>query len=191
MNRRKAIKYFLIIGGGAAGVFAGIKGYKILRYPDLTVLDKHSDLLSELSEVIIPQTESVGAKEAETGKFIIKMVKDCLPKASQNNFIDGIEDLVRYTKNHYSTSFSKCTTEQKNQVLSHFEKEGKPFAAMLGKIQHRIFGDSFFTTLKHFTVLGFCTSQAGATKALRYDYIPGKYVGITSLQSGDKAWATQ
>lgn len=192
MNRRKAIKRFVIVGAGIAAVYAGIKSYKILRYPKLESLLNNQNLISELAETILPGTmNEPGAKEAKIGEFIIKMVKDCTTRSSQNNFIDGIEDLVSYSKDKFDKSFIECSTEQRKHILLHFEQKGKPNSGILGKIQHRFLGDSFFTTLKKFTVLGFCTSKPGATIALRYDYIPGKYIGTVDLQPGDRAWATQ
>ena len=44
--------------------------------------------------------------------------------------------------------------------------------------------------MKELTLLGFFTSEIGATKALRYVAVPGKYVGCIPYNKGDKAWAT-
>jgi hypothetical protein len=40
------------------------------------------------------------------------------------------------------------------------------------------------------TCLGYYTSEIGATKALKYVHIPGKYEACIPLQPGQKAWAT-
>ena len=44
--------------------------------------------------------------------------------------------------------------------------------------------------MKELTLLGFFTSEIGATKALRYVAVPGKYEGCIPYNKGDKAWAT-
>jgi hypothetical protein len=44
--------------------------------------------------------------------------------------------------------------------------------------------------LKELTLLGFFTSEVGATQALRYLPVPGKYDGNVPYKKGDKAWAT-
>jgi hypothetical protein len=44
--------------------------------------------------------------------------------------------------------------------------------------------------LKELTLLGFFTSKPGATQALRYIAVPGKYDGNLPYKKGDKAWAT-
>jgi hypothetical protein len=40
------------------------------------------------------------------------------------------------------------------------------------------------------TLLGFFTSKPGATEALRYVPVPGKYEGCIPYSKGEKAWAT-
>jgi hypothetical protein len=44
--------------------------------------------------------------------------------------------------------------------------------------------------IKQLTILGYFTSETGATKALRYEAVPGKYDGAYPYKKGDKAWAT-
>ncbi len=191
MNRRKAIYRILILGGAAAGAFAGIKGYHLLKKPDLDSLTKYQPLIDELAEMIIPATDSPGAKAAGVGAFITKMIKDCTGRKSQNNFIEGLEGLTQYSFFHYSMPFEKCSPEQKNKTLSHFERKGRRHGGIRGKAEHYLLGDSFFETLKKYTVMGYCTSRQGATAGLSYDFIPGKYIGCDKLLPGQRAWATQ
>ena len=48
----------------------------------------------------------------------------------------------------------------------------------------------YFTLMKQLTLFSFFTSEVGATKALRYVSIPGRYDGDMPYQKGDRAWAT-
>jgi hypothetical protein len=43
--------------------------------------------------------------------------------------------------------------------------------------------------MKELTLLGYFTSEVGATKALRYVPIPGRFDGCIPYKKGDKAWA--
>jgi hypothetical protein len=45
--------------------------------------------------------------------------------------------------------------------------------------------------LKELTVLGYCTSETGATRAMAYEKVPGEYRGCIDLKPGQKAWATR
>lgn len=43
--------------------------------------------------------------------------------------------------------------------------------------------------LRDLTVLGYFTSEIGATQALNYIEVPGRYEGCIDYKKGDKAWA--
>lgn len=192
MNRRKAIFRIFLTGAGATAAFTGYKGYHILKTPDLSYLDSHKDLIGALTETIIPTTDTPGAIEAGVPAFLVMMIKDGTSKKTQNKFIDGLKDVESYSKSKFNKGFVACTAAEKESVLAHFEKKGKPFSGILGKVEHKFLGDSFFTTLRDLTVKGYCTSKIGATQALAYDYIPGpEYKGCIPLQPGQKSWATQ
>ena len=53
-------------------------------------------------------------------------------------------------------------------------------------------GRSQSLLLTHQTIntVGYFTSEPGATKALRYVAVPGRYEGCIPYKKGDKAWAT-
>jgi len=144
-----------------------------------------------LADTIIPATDSPGARDAAVGGFILKMVRDCTDKKSQNNFIRGFADLMDRTGEKGGTPFGQRSLAERTAILTHFEQQGKPYSGVLGKVQHRLSGDSFFTILKRYTILGYCSSRRGATEGLRYDYIPGRYDGKVPLQPGQRSWATQ
>ncbi len=124
------------------------------------------------------------------GRFIIRMVKDGTPRASQNNFIDSIEDLAAYSRSKFNRPFEQCSEAEQIRIMTHFEEKGEPFSGVLGKVEKRVAGDSFFATLKKYTVLGYGNSRLGATEGFSYDYIPGRYVAETTLEPGQKTWAT-
>ena len=48
----------------------------------------------------------------------------------------------------------------------------------------------YFRMIKELTLLGYFTSEIGATKALRYVAVPGRYDGSVPYKKGDRAWAT-
>ena len=48
----------------------------------------------------------------------------------------------------------------------------------------------YYTMMKQLTLLGYFNSKEGATQALRYLPVPGKYDGSYPYKKGDKAWAT-
>src|SRR4051812_32100119 len=113
MNRRKAITQLLVIGGSGVTAYTGLKTYKVFKSPSLHTLDSFEDLIGDLAETIIPKTDSPGAKEVGTGPFIVKMVKDCTSRMTQNKFISGLDGLVSYSQRHYGKSFGECTESER------------------------------------------------------------------------------
>ena len=191
MNRRKAIRNILIGIGVTAVAVPGYEWYSINKKPSLDELANYKDLLAELAETIIPATDTPGAKDANVGAFVYKMVMDCADKKTQNKFIAGLHDMESHCQSKYGQSFMKCTVPQREETLLYFEKKGKPYSGILSKIQHKYLGTSFFETLKNYTVNGYCISMPGATKGLAYDYIPSTFEACIPIKPGQRSWATK
>ena len=86
----------------------------------------------------------------------------------------------------YNTSFAKGTLEQRTSFLTALDKEQKAYQTTKTKDD----SSHYFRMMKELTLLGFFTSEVGATKALRYVEVPGKFDGCAPYKKGDKAWAT-
>lgn len=191
MKRRKAIGRILLAGVGGGLVLSGYKWLDWHKTPDIGTLQQYRSLVASLAETILPSGNSPGAREAGVGDYIIIMIKDCTDRISANKFIDGLKELDHYTRNHYDRSYEQCRADEQAAVLRHFEEKGKPFGGLVGKAQNKYLGRSFFTTLKEYTVKGYCTSELGANKGLAYVLIPGSYHGCIPKLPGQKAWATK
>lgn len=178
------------------GLISVILGYitfhRYGRYGSgLGQVDDFRDLISELTEMIIPQTDTPGAKEAKVYSYIINVVTNCFSTRDKNIFLRGLIDLERYSFSHFKTSFVNCNEPDKTQVISYFEDKGSYSSHLLNKVRRKIQGRSFFEQLKWLTVSGYCTSMLGATEGLAYEHIPRSYSSCTTLKPGQKSWATK
>jgi len=191
MNRRKAILSFFLVGGGATAGFSGYKWYNIHKTPDILYLENSKELVAGLAETILPASVTAGAKAAMAHITVITLIKDVADRKTKNIFIDGLKDVEAYTDAHYNKSFVTLQPAQQKAVVTHFRDQGKNYSGILGKIKNKFIGKSFFHVLKEYTTIAFCTSKPGATQALAYDYIPGKYVACTPMVPGQKSWATK
>ena len=79
----------------------------------------------------------------------------------------------------------KLTAAQKTELLSEVDKE----AAAYAKDKKKEDPNHYFSLMKQLTLLGYFTSEVGATQALRYVAVPGKYEGCIDYKKGDRAWA--
>jgi hypothetical protein len=190
MNRRRALIGISLFTGGVFASFVGFKWLKSNASPSFDSLIKSKKLLSSLADCILPKTDSPSASECNVPEFIIKMIMESTDPRTQNNFITGLTEVEEYSLSTFNKYFSDCSKFEKKQTISYFVEKGKEQSGMLGKIQNKILGKSFFTTLKEYTVIGYFTSEQGATMALRYSLVPSKYNACLPYVAGEKSWAT-
>lgn len=191
MKRRKAIiNIFLIATAGITSVI-GYELFESKKTPNLKSLSDYKMLLAELAEVIIPATDTPGAKDAKVEEFILNFIFNCEDLREQNNFADGLKNIQEYSYRYYDLPFEKCSLKNKIEILHHFESKGVSSSKIFNKVRTKIFGKSFFSQLKELTVMGYCTSEIGATQGLVYDYIPVVYESCIPLLPNQKSWATK
>ncbi|MEO6850428.1 MAG: gluconate 2-dehydrogenase subunit 3 family protein [Mucilaginibacter sp.] len=188
MNRRDAIgRVALILGGtiiGSEFLLSGCKP-KTATLSDLFDAD-HVAFLNEVGETILPETSSPGAKAADVGSFMAVMVRDCYLPADQDIFLKGLTKIDEASDKKFSKKFLDLEAGQRTDLLTDLDKEQKEYT----KIKKPEDANHYFRMIKELTLLGFFTSEPGATKALRYIAVPGRYDGNLPYKKGDKAWAT-
>lgn len=196
MNRRTAVqRVALLLGGSVLGaelfIQTGCKsgggekevGKAVVK--EFFTADEIA-FLDEVAETIIPRTDTPGAKDAKVGETMNVLVRDCYTKDDQKIFKDGIANIKKLSKEKYRADFMELQPAQRTELLTMLDKEQKEHH------KNKKDGDPkhYFRMMRELTLLGFFTSEPGATKALRYVAIPGKYEGCTPYTKGEKAWAT-
>ena len=93
MNRREALsRVAIIMGGTVLGAEAFLSGCTTAK-TGLVFSAEDIAFLNEVGEVIIPATNTPGAKEAKVGEFMSVMVRDCYDEKNQNIFMEGMREL--------------------------------------------------------------------------------------------------
>ncbi|SEM91493.1 Gluconate 2-dehydrogenase subunit 3 [bacterium A37T11] len=188
MNRREALsRVAWIMGGTIIGTNLFLEGCsrKAITGVDGLFEESSIDFLGNIAETILPKTATPGAKEAGVGSFIPVMIRDCYTPEDQKVFLDGLVKLDNAAKDKYSKVFQDLTAEQRTELITTIDKEAKEYQTTKKPEDP----NHYFSIVKELTLLGFFTSEVGATKALRYVFIPGKYDGNYPYKKGDKAWA--
>lgn len=142
-------------------------------------------MLDEIAETIIPTTSTPGAKAAKVGEFMTVMVKDCYEDKNQQIFMEGFGKIDDAADKKFNKSFMQLTPEQRHALLVDLDNEQKAF--MKDKKANE--SSHYFRMMKELTLLGYFTSEIGATQALRYKESPGGYQGCIPYKKGEKAWA--
>jgi hypothetical protein len=189
MNRREALNMVaLLMGGTIVGGSVFLEGCKTSDKKIAVALPLTAGqiaFLDEVAETIIPTTNTPGAKAAKVGEFMHVMVTDVYEEKDQNIFIEGISKLDDASDKNFKAEFMKLTPEQRKELLTGIDKEAKEYASNKKKEEP----NHYFTLMKQLTLLGYFSSEVGATQALRYVPVPGKYEGCIDYKKGDRAWA--
>ena len=187
MDRRQALSSLaLLFGGTLVGAEAFLTGCKTTGKKEGLFAVDDVALLDEVGDTILPTTaSSAGAKAAQIGQFMKTIVTDCYDADNQKTFTDGITKLNDASKKKYDKSFMELAANQKHDFIVSLDKEAKDYN---GKKQDKD-PQHYFSLMKQLTVWGYFTSEKGATQALRYLPVPGRYDGDVPYKRGDKAWA--
>jgi Gluconate 2-dehydrogenase subunit 3 len=191
MNRREALSSVaLLLGGTILGAEMFLSGCtnadKNIGASGLQFSPDDISFLDEVGETIIPATSTPGAKETKIGEFMKTIVNDCYEEKDQKIFVDGMKKLDDASKKMNNKSFLESTPEQRHNLLVALDKEQKDYMAAKKPEDP----PHYFRMMKELTLWGYFSSEAGATQALRYIAVPGRYEGCIPYKKGDKAWAT-
>src|SRR5690554_4628821 len=188
MNRREAInRVALVFGGTIIGGQLFLEGCIRPATKEVSSLFEktQTDFLGDIADTILPATKSPGAKEAGVGEFIPVMVRDCYTEEDQKVFVEGLTKLEEAANKKYQKNFQQLSAEDRTALLIELDKEQQDYHSNKKDDDP----NHYFRMIKELTLLGYFTSELGATKALRYNPIPGRYDGDIPYKKGDKAWA--
>lgn len=189
MNRREALeRVALVLGGTVIGGAAFLQGCKTgdSKAAGFSLTQEQIAFLDEVAETIIPTTNTPGAKAAKVGAFMNVMVTDCYEPKDQKIFTEGIALIDESSKALFGKTFMEISPEQRTRLLNQVNKELKAY----NDTKQEKDPNHYFGMMKQLTLLGYFTSEVGATQALRYVAVPGKYEGCIPYAKGDKAWAS-
>jgi len=186
MNRREALATTArILGGTVAGAQIFLTSCKVPEKKQEPFSTDDIAFLDAVGEVIIPTTtDSPGAKAARIGDFMRVIVTDCYSDEEHKTFLDGMSTLKALSQKQYNKDFVSLTGEEQNALLSAVNKEAKTYADTKKEADP----EHYFTLMKQLTTWGYFTSEPGATQALNYLPVPGRFEGCVPYQ-GEKAWA--
>lgn len=189
MNRREAItRVAWLMGGAVIGSSLFLEGCTRAVAPSSVEALFHPDqidFLGDVANAILPPTNTPGAKEAGVGHFIPVMIKDCYTETDQHSFTNGLLQIDEKSEELHAQKFQALTLEQQVEVVHVLDQEAKAYQ----KAKSSDDPNHFFHLFKQITLLGFFTSEIGATQALRYVQVPGRYDGDLPYSKGDRAWA--
>lgn len=140
-------------------------------------------LINEIGEVILPTTErSGGAKSAKVAQFIDVFANQGLAPAQKEILLTGIPQFKAQIKENSGKSFLKLDAEARQNALVELDAESKRLSTDAAQ-------PHYFKLLKDLILFAYFTSEIGMTEAMRYEAVPGKFIGNYSYETGQGNWA--
>lgn len=202
MNRRDAIKKTAILLGGtlSAPTLMAMSRWeqKIGQNTDgglfFSLTEQQKKIVAEVAEMIIPKTDTVGAKDVDVPAFIEMMLKDCYGQPEHLSFIEGVTALEQ-------VQFLEMDASKRTETLKKVEAETK-IMMRAREVKQTKMGDNddkevmkatakglpFWRLMKELTLLGYFTSKEGIHASFEYVQIPSK-LELIKLKPNQKAYA--
>jgi hypothetical protein len=156
----------------------------------LRTLDPHQNATVVLmTDVILPQTDTPGAKGAKVNEFIDVILTDWATDAEREHFLSGLASLDDRSNALFGKPLVDSSPAQQESLLRAMDDEWvrkadevKPRTSAYEERDQQLHGN-FFGVFKRLTLVGYYTSEIGFTQELKKVIIPGSYQGCTPIGS--------
>ncbi len=181
LSRREMLaRLGVLLGGALIGGDTWLRGATVAGKSAQTAFTTDDiALLDEIAETIIPATATPGAKAAHVGAFMAMMVTDCYDEAHHAAFKTGLDGLR-------ASGFLALSPAQRTARLNELDAEQHKHQSgkRVDEPAH------YFRMMKQLTVLGYFTSEIGASQVLIYEESPGRFDGNLPYKKGDRYFFT-
>jgi hypothetical protein len=158
--------------------------------PALKTLSAHQDAtVTAAAELLLPATDTPGAKAARVNEFIDHILADWYSEEDRKRFLDGLSDMDARAQKLFGKDFVALSSEQQAEV---FRLLGDELALALEALASAPPGyrgeapepeNNFYVMFRELALTGYFTSEIGATQALHEVIIPGRFDGCTPMAS--------
>ncbi|MBT8401654.1 MAG: gluconate 2-dehydrogenase subunit 3 family protein [Rhodothermia bacterium] len=196
MERREALKRIGVLMGGAvslstaSGILGGCKvGPRSEPFVPKTLTAEQNELVTTISELIIPETDTGGAKAARVNEFIDKMLTDWVEDDDKQRFLSGLDQLESSTIASEGSGFLELAETDQIRILESLEAKRAQWREAVGEGTASREERPFFEMMRELTIAGYYTSEIGASQELKYEIIFTSYEGDVPYEEIGRAWS--
>ncbi len=149
---------------------------QVAQSTGLRTLDAHQNAtVTTIAELIIPATDTPGAKGAKVNEFIDLLLTEWYEPSETKEFLNGLNDVDAQSKQKFSSAFVDSTPAQQTELLSQLDAAAMAFSARQKQIMQTQGVPppmNFFYQMKKLTLAGYYTSEIGFSQELGRSIIP-------------------
>ena len=195
MDRRELLKFVALgtaLPAMPAEVLAALREVHagLASNPPRKVFTAHQDAtVATMAELIIPATDTPGAKAARVNEFIDHIVADWYSGEERARFLAGLADVDSRAQSQFQKNFVDASLAQQSEILRALGAEMAHATAVLATAPRGYRGstpepeDNFYFMFRQLTLTGYFTSEAGFTLQLKEVIIPGRFDGCVPIDS--------
>ncbi len=153
--------------------------------PVLRTLNPHQNAtVTTISEIIIPQTDTPGAKAARVNEFIDLILTEWYDEEEKSIFLTGLIEVDARSQDLFGKDFVDCAEKPQAEILRALDDEVAEARAEVrrGSSRRRPPERNFFFMIKQLTLIGYYTSQVGFEQELHGEIIPAHHAGCVPLE---------
>jgi hypothetical protein len=180
VDRRSVLLGGLALTGALALAAAQIWS-RVARADAALAVGPHASLLDALCDLVIPGTETPGARSVGVPQFVALAVGHGLNGSRPENL-----DQVRALLDQRGTgSFLELAPASQSTTLEVLDAEAYAPAAI--EAAHFASGFASWRVIKGLILMGYYTSETGATQELRFQPVPGRFDADIRFEPGQPA----
>ncbi|HEY2548646.1 MAG TPA: gluconate 2-dehydrogenase subunit 3 family protein [Candidatus Acidoferrum sp.] len=197
MLRRDALK-FLATGTVASALAPKMFAFFQEAHPGgaytLRTLNPHQNATVVLmSEIIIPETDTPGAKGARVNEFVDVILTEWATEEDRQHFLDGLAGVDKQSNELFGKDFVDASPVQQLALMRAMDEEVGMAPAHPARHGNTVperdtqLRGKFFIVFKGITLHGYYTSEIGFTRELGLQIIPGAQHGCAPVTAEKKA----
>ena len=184
MQRRELFK---LLGAGAvlpvfdSNLFAMFQEAQPKSGYVLRTLSPHQNAtLTVMTDLIIPETDTPGAKAVCVNEFIDLILTEWAHEDERQRFLAGLDLVDKRSNALFARDFVDASPAQQDALLRDLDQGFAIERQQLARepyVRHKFYDQlngNFFGDVKRMTMYGYYTSEVGLTQELRKQRIPGR-----------------
>jgi Gluconate 2-dehydrogenase subunit 3 len=192
MQRREALRLLAsaaalpLLSRDAFSMFQAVHE-QLPAQPVLKTLNPHQNTtVTIIAEIIIPQTDTPGAKAARVNEFIDLILTEWYDDEEKSTFLTGLADVDSRARDLFGKDFVECGEKLQIELLHVLDDEVAAVRAEpdTRRRRNRPPERNFFFMIKQLTLVGYYTSEIGFEQELHEEIIPSRHAGCAPLEEG-------